>query len=867
MRKSIISVLSAFSVMLVLILSSCENLLLIDEVQLYEVSFETNGGTQIEPFRSCKIEKAPETQKSDATFCGWFCSADFTGEPVSFPYEPTEDTTFYAKWTQKYAVHFATNGGSEIAAYKTDVITSSPDTTRDGYYFVGWYESSDFGGEQIQFPYYLSESTTLYAKWIKICHVQFETNGGSEVTALDTAIINVSPESTRTGYVLLGWYKESELQNQISFPYVLTSDSTFYAKWIANTDTIYKVEHYKQNTALESNLESYVYVESENLAGKTDSLTQAVPKTYEGFIADSYSQTKIAADGTSVVRIYYNRRKYTVSFDSNGGTGETFIQEFYYGCPQQLTENSFSNTGYVFVGWSSSASGDVEYSNQSEFETSCDITLYAVWKEPKTVTYKVQHYKQTTSLGNNYELVSGDTQNLSGKTGELTQATAKAYTGFTAKTFSQVTINESGNSVVKIYYDRKKYIVSFNANSAEGTMRSQIFYYGVCQAIKTNSFEKSGYTFNGWATTSNGQSVYGNMETISVDCDLTLYAQWYYGITATASTVEDLDLSNLTEAFTVKVTGNISQATLVSLASKIAKSNIEITLDLSETQGLVTISPASSNTSVFKDCKKLVSVVFPSSLTTIGSYAFYNCDGLREISILGNIKTIGTYAFNNCDALESVEIIGTETIGDSAFYSCKKLKSIYLKDVGTMGTYAFGNCQSLQNVYLESIKTVGDYSFGYSSNGDYTSNNKMLDSVVLSNITTIGRYAFGYAIDLTLIEMKNITTIREFAFIGCSALSAVNIDAVTVEKGAFESCTSLTAVTIGKRVKELLNYENTNDYHRVFQSCNVLTSVTFENTIGWNYKYSETSYSPIDVSNAATNVTRLRYCSTPWCRL
>ena len=68
---------------------------------------------------------------------------------------------------------------------------------------------------------------------------------------------------------------------------------------------------------------------------------------------------------------------------------------------------------------------DVEYANQSNFDTSRDITLYAVWKEPKTVTYKVQHYKQITSLGNNYELVSGDTQNLSGKTGELTQAPLK----------------------------------------------------------------------------------------------------------------------------------------------------------------------------------------------------------------------------------------------------------------------------------------------------------------------------------------------------------------------------------------------------------------------------------------------------------
>lgn len=867
MRKSIISVMSAFSVMLVLILSSCENLLLIDEVQLYEVSFETNGGTQIEPFRSCKIEKAPETQKNDATLCGWYRSADFSGEPVSFPYEPAEDTTFYAKWTQKYSVHFATNGGSEITAYKTDVIATAPDTTRDGYYFVGWYESSDFGGEKIQFPYYLSESITLYAKWIKICHVQFETNGGSEVTALDTAIITAAPESTRTGYVLLGWYKESELQNQISFPYVLTSDSTFYAKWIANTDTIYKVEHYKQNTALETNLESYVYVESENLAGKTDSLTQAVPKTYDGFIADLYSQTKIAADGSTVVRIYYNRRKYIVSFNSNGGTGEAITQEFYYGCPQPLTENSFSNTGYVFVGWSSSASGKVEYSNKSKFETSRDITLYAVWNEPKTVTYKVQHYKQTTSLGNNYELVTGDTQNLSGKTGEKTQAAAKTYTGFTAKSFSQVTINESGNSVVKIYYDRNTYTVSFNANSASGTMTSQIFYYGVQQTIKANSFDKHGYTFNGWATSSNGQVVYENKETVSVDSDLILYAKWYYGITATASTVEDLNLSNLTEAFTVKVTGNISQATLVSLASKIAKSNVEITLDLSETQGLVTISPASSNTSVFKDCKKLVSVVFPSSLTTIGSYAFYDCDGLRSITIPMTVKTIGTWAFSSCDALKAVEILGSETIGTYAFYYSKNIETVSVRNVKSIGVNAFSSCLNLKTVYLENVDTVGDYSFGDSSNGEYSGNNKMLDTVTLKNITTIGRYAFGYANNLNLVEMKDVTIINEFAFIGCSALSAITIDAVTVEKGAFESCTSLTAVTIGKRVKELLNYGVKDNYHSVFQSCNVLTSITFENTNNWNYKYSDTAYSLVDVTNAATNVTRLRYCTTPWCRL
>ena len=775
------------SILSVLLFSSCDNLLLIEASQLHKVTFESNGGSTLESYRTKRIEKSPSVTKDDATFSGWFESSDFSGEKISFPYEVQKDTVLYAKWLQRYAVHFVSNGGREIPGYKSDVIESAPDITRDGYYFAGWYETSDFGGEAVQFPYHLTANKTLYAKWIKISHVRFETNGGSEVPEMDTAIINASPESSKTGYVLLGWYKEAELQNQISFPYVLAGDSVFYAKWTEVTDTLYKVEHYRQNANLDSELESYEFFESENLAGKTNALTQAVAKTYEGFSCFTFSQSRIAADASTVIKIYYYRKKYTVSFNPNGGAGEAFSQDFYYGCPQTLAKNTFLYTGHIFAGWSSSALGKEEYSDRATYEASGDITLYALWKESETVTYTVQHYKQTSSLGNNYELVSGDTQTLSGKTGEFTKAAAKSYTGFTEKAFSQIMIDGTETPVVKIYYDRNKYTLSFIANGGRGTMASQTFYYGIEDAIRENAFEKPGYSFGGWAESSDGLVMYGNKEKVSLTGNLVLYANWYYEISVEASNVENLNLSSLAEACTLNVSGRIDQSKLVTLAKKIANSNVEITLDLSETQGLVTIGPAGSNTSIFKDCRKLVTVVFPSSLTIIGAYAFYNCNGLRSISIGKNVKTIGAYAFSSCSNLESVEIEGTDIVGERAFYICTNIRNLYLKNINTIGHYAFSNC---------------------------------------------------------------------------SCLTAVTIDAVSVAGNAFGSCTSLTAVSIGERVKELLNSSSSS----VFYGCSVLTSVIFENTSGWNTKKSETSYSPINVSNASNNASQLKSSSVTWCR-
>lgn len=66
----------------------------------------------------------------------------------------------------------------------------------------------------------------------------------------------------------------------------------------------------------------------------------------------------------------------------------------------------------------------------------------------------------------------------------------------------------------------------------------------------------------------------------------------------------------------------------------------------------------------------------PSSVTSIGDYAFFNCEGLTKIEIPSNITDIGEWAFSYCKNLEII-IENSEDqikIGYNAFEDCKSVK-------------------------------------------------------------------------------------------------------------------------------------------------------------------------------------------------
>ena len=147
----------------------------------------------------------------------------------------------------------------------------------------------------------------------------------------------------------------------------------------------------------------------------------------------------------------------------------------------------------------------------------------------------------------------------------------------------------------------------------------------------------------------------------------------------------------------------------------------------------------------------LSEVKLSNQLTLIPRYAFYGT-ALRSIDIPSSVKTIGDYAFCNCDALVSVSIpVGVETLGEYMFYTCNNLLSVTIPEgVKQIPNYAFRECYALTTVSLPtSLQTIG-----YNAFQDCRS---METITIPENVETIGTEAFTRCDNLSNIYCLGLT--------------------------------------------------------------------------------------------------------------
>ena len=103
---------------------------------------------------------------------------------------------------------------------------------------------------------------------------------------------------------------------------------------------------------------------------------------------------------------------------------------------------------------------------------------------------------------------------------------------------------------------------------------------------------------------------------------------------------------------------------------------------------------------IVNDFPNLQTITIPSSVTSIGSSAFYKCTKLTSVTIPEGVTSIGMSAFYNCSGLTSITIPESVTsIGNYAFYNCSSLTSITIPEsVTSIGNYAFSECSSLKTI-------------------------------------------------------------------------------------------------------------------------------------------------------------------------
>ena len=97
------------------------------------------------------------------------------------------------------------------------------------------------------------------------------------------------------------------------------------------------------------------------------------------------SETKMTMAADVTLSAQWTANKYAVKFDANGGEGAMADRMFVYDRPQALKPNAFERKAFDFIGWATSADGNVDFDDIATIdnlfaEDGATLTLYAVWE-------------------------------------------------------------------------------------------------------------------------------------------------------------------------------------------------------------------------------------------------------------------------------------------------------------------------------------------------------------------------------------------------------------------------------------------------------------------------------------------------------
>ena len=314
--------------------------------------------------------------------------------------------------------------------------------------------------------------------------ITFNTDGGNSIENMTVAWGETLtlPTPTKTGYTFAGWYNGGTKFEAKVMP---SENLVLIAKWTPSTNTAYTVEHYWQNLADDG----YTRHETENKTGTTGAETAAAAKSYPGFTAGTVTQPPIAADGSTVVKIYYTRNSYTLTWNFDGGkenaTGYT-SGTVKFGAAINKPSAEPTKTGYTFAKWDKYTDGMTMPAN--------NLTVTAQWE---VVNYSISYNLNGGTVEgnpNSYTVESNITLKNPTKEGYTFAGWSGTDISGTEKT---VTIkNATGNREYTANWTANQYTITFDTDGGS-EVASITQDYGTAITKPANP-TKEGYTFTGW---------------------------------------------------------------------------------------------------------------------------------------------------------------------------------------------------------------------------------------------------------------------------------------------------------------------------------------------------------------------------------
>lgn len=262
-----------------------------------------------------------------------------------------------------------------------------PTPDKEGYVFDGWYTSSDFSGEKLDWNYITENTETYYAKWVD--GIDFNANGGvgdmnpQEFTEGNAVTLNPNT-FTRDNYRFAGWAKsyDGDVEYEDKADISVTEKTILYAQWES-------VITFNSNDGAGDMSEMAIgYGKSENLKPNTFTLSDyefaGWAESEDGDVV--YTDEELITPTGNIT--LYAQWKGAITFDANGGSGEMKPEEILKGSTVTLTPNTFTYTGHLFNNWNTKPDNTgTSYEDKETVPSAENIVLYANWTECNDHTF------------------------------------------------------------------------------------------------------------------------------------------------------------------------------------------------------------------------------------------------------------------------------------------------------------------------------------------------------------------------------------------------------------------------------------------------------------------------------------------------
>ena len=324
-------------------------------------------------------------------FCGWY---DADGKNLD-GIELTKDITVYAKYGHNVKLTFdakegsfedGTNKAEKEVAEGTYASYSNP-TPPEGFRFLGWFDKDGVPIYQNR----VEKDTIFYAKYAKVYNVIFDAKEGH----FEDGSTTFTTETTENGYypycptpvgpegmMFVGWY---DVNGKSMYECTIDQKMTFYAKYAKAYDVTFDAQegHFEdgeKKVTIKSYEGHYFY---------PGNIIAPEGKVFDGWYDESGNKIDDSEYKGNTTYYAHYKDAITITLEPNGGIGNSIQYKLGAGDYQYF---SYSNSyfthpdGKVLVGFKDKKTGKTyALGNGDQFYK--DVTLYAQWADPVTVTF------------------------------------------------------------------------------------------------------------------------------------------------------------------------------------------------------------------------------------------------------------------------------------------------------------------------------------------------------------------------------------------------------------------------------------------------------------------------------------------------